>query len=54
MIVVLDTNILEIQNLSLQSPISTATRFFLRQKKARLGLPEVIRMEARNPTLSAT
>ena len=44
MIVVLDTNIWKSQ-IYLQSPIATATRFFLRQKKARLGLPEVIRRE---------
>jgi predicted nucleic acid-binding protein len=44
MIVVFDTNIWKSQ-IYLQSAEATATRFFLRQKQARLGLPEVIKRE---------
>jgi hypothetical protein len=44
MIVVLDTNIWKSQ-IYLQSPQAAATRFFLLQKRAKLGLPEVIKRE---------
>src|ERR1019366_7163555 len=44
MIVVLDTNIWKSQ-IYLQSAQATATRFFLHQKQAKLGLPEVIKRE---------
>jgi PIN domain len=44
MIVVFDTNIWK-SHLYLQSPSGSAVRFFLRQKKARVGLPEVIKLE---------
>ena len=44
MIVVFDTNIWK-SSLYLQSPAAAATRLFLRQKGARVGLPEVVRLE---------
>lgn len=44
MIVVFDTNIW-FSELGLRSPSGAAARFFLRQKQARLALPEVVRLE---------
>jgi hypothetical protein len=44
MIVVFDTNIWK-SELYLQSPSGAAVRFFLREQKARVGLPEVVRLE---------
>jgi hypothetical protein len=44
MIVVFDTNIWK-SELFLQSPAAAAVRFFLRERNARVGLPEVVRME---------
>lgn len=44
MIVVFDTNIW-FTELGLRSPSGAAARFFLRQKQARLALPEVVRLE---------
>ena len=43
-IVVFDTNIW-LQNLYLQSPAGAAARFYIRQKKVRVALPEVVRLE---------
>jgi len=44
MIVVFDTNIW-LQSLYLQSPAGAAARFYISYKKARVALPEVIRLE---------
>jgi PIN domain len=44
MIVVFDTNVWK-SELYLQSPAAAAVRFFLREQKARVGLPEVVRLE---------
>lgn len=44
MIVVFDTNVW-ISDLALTSNVGSAVRFFLREQKARIGLPEVIRLE---------
>lgn len=44
MIVVFDTNIW-LSQLGMRSPAASAARFFLKQNKCRLGLPEVIRLE---------
>ena len=44
MIVVFDTNVW-ISDLALTSNVGSAVRFFLREHKARIGLPEVIRLE---------
>src|SRR5258706_16375315 len=44
MIVVLDSNIW-LSELGLNSGSGSAVRFFLRQKHARLALPEVVRLE---------
>lgn len=44
MIIVFDTNIWK-QSLYLQSPAAAATRLFLRQKGAQVGLPEIVRLE---------
>ena len=44
MIVVFDTNVWK-SEAYLQSPSAAAVRFFLRQQKARVGLPEVVRLE---------
>jgi len=44
MIVVFDTNVWK-SELYLQSPSAAAVRFFLREQKARVGLPEVVRLE---------
>src|ERR1019366_6334792 len=44
MIVVFDTNIWK-SSLHPQAPAAAATRLFLRQKGARVGLPEVVRLE---------
>jgi PIN domain len=44
MFVVLDTNIWK-QQLYLQDSAGAATRFFMRQKRAKIALPEVIRLE---------
>ncbi len=47
MIVILDSNIW-ISQLGLNSPVGAAVRFFIRQRKAQLALPEVIRLEIEN------
>ena len=47
MIVVLDSNIW-ISQLGLNSPVGTAVRFFIKNRKAQLALPEVIRLETEN------
>jgi hypothetical protein len=44
MIVVLDSNIW-ISQLGLNSTVGTAVRFFIKERKARIALPEVIRLE---------
>jgi hypothetical protein len=44
MIVVFDTNIW-ISDLALTSKVGSAVRFYLREQKARIGLPEVVRLE---------
>jgi predicted nucleic acid-binding protein len=44
MIIVIDTNIW-LSELGLNSPQGSATRFYLRQNKARIALPEVVRLE---------
>jgi PIN domain len=44
MIVIFDTNIW-LQNLFLRSPAGAAARFFILQKRVRVALPEVIRLE---------
>jgi len=44
MIVVFDTNVWK-SALYIQSPAAAAVRFFLREQKARVGLPEVVRLE---------
>lgn len=44
MIVVFDTNIW-ISDLALTSNVGSAIRFYLREKKARIGLPEVVKLE---------
>jgi predicted nucleic acid-binding protein len=44
MIIVFDTNVWK-SELYLQSPSGAAVRFFLREQKARVGLPEVVRLE---------
>ena len=44
MLVVLDTNIW-LSEFGLNSSLGAATRFFLRQKSARIGLPEVVRLD---------
>lgn len=44
MIVVFDTNIWYSQ-LGLKSPSAAAVRFYLRQRNARVGIPEVVRLE---------
>jgi hypothetical protein len=43
-IVVFDTNVW-ISDLALTSNVGSAVRFFLREHKARVGLPEVVRLE---------
>jgi hypothetical protein len=43
-IVVLDTNVW-VSDLALTSNVGSAVRFFLRERKARIGLPEVVRLE---------
>lgn len=45
MIVILDTNVW-ISDLALTSNVGSAVRFFLREQNARIGLPEVVRLEA--------
>lgn len=45
MIVVLDTNVW-ISDLAPTSNVGSAVRFYLRQHKARIGLPEVVRLES--------
>jgi hypothetical protein len=45
MFIVFDTNIW-LQQLGLNSTLGAATRFYLRQKSARVALPEVVRLEA--------
>jgi predicted nucleic acid-binding protein len=46
MIIVLDTNLwLE---LALNSGLGSALRFFLKRQKARLALPEVVRLEVQH------
>lgn len=47
MIVVLDSNIW-ISQLGLNSPVGTAVRFFIKNRKAQIALPEVIRLETEN------
>ena len=47
MIVVLDTNIW-LEQLVLNSNLGSAIRFFLRQRSARLALPEVVRLETQH------
>ena len=47
MIVVLDTN-LWLKELALNSGIGSALRFFLKRQKARLALPEVVRLEVQH------
>jgi hypothetical protein len=47
MIVVFDTNIWK-SEVYLQSPAAAAVRFFLREQKARVGLPEVLRLEVQH------
>ena len=44
MIIVLDSNIW-LSELGLRSPLGAVTRLFIRQNCARIGLPEVIRLE---------
>ena len=44
MIVVLDTNIW-LAEFGLRSPLGAVARLYLRQKNARLALPEVVRLE---------
>ena len=44
MIVVFDSNIW-IKHLYLRAPAGAATRFFIKEKKARVALPEVVRLE---------
>jgi hypothetical protein len=44
MIIVLDSNIWRSQ-LGLNSRVGTAVRFFIKERKARIALPEVIRLE---------
>jgi predicted nucleic acid-binding protein len=44
MIIVIDTNIW-LAELGLNSHAGTALRFFMRQQKARLAVPEVVRLE---------
>lgn len=44
MIVVFDTNVW-ISDLALTSNVGSAVRFYLRDQKARIGLPEVVRLE---------
>ncbi len=44
MIVVFDTNVW-ISDLALTSNVGSAVRFYLREQKARIGLPEVVRLE---------
>jgi hypothetical protein len=44
MIVVFDTNIW-LQHLYLRSPVAAAARFYILQKKARVALPEIVRLE---------
>lgn len=44
MIIVFDTNVWK-ENLYLRSPAGAAARFFISQKKARVALPEVVRLE---------
>jgi hypothetical protein len=43
-IVVLDTNVW-ISDLALTSSVGSAVRFFLRERQARIGLPEVVKLE---------
>jgi hypothetical protein len=45
MFIVLDTNVW-LQQLGMNSALGAATRFYLRQKSARVALPEVVRLEA--------
>jgi hypothetical protein len=45
MIVVFDTNVW-ISDLALTSNVGSAVRFYLREQKARIGLPEVVKLEA--------
>jgi hypothetical protein len=47
MIVVLDTNIW-LKELALNSGVGSAFRFFLKQRQARLALPEVVRLEVQH------
>jgi len=44
MLIVFDTNVW-ISDLALTSNVGTAVRFYLREQKARIGLPEVIKLE---------
>jgi hypothetical protein len=44
MIVIFDTNVW-ISDLALTSNVGSAVRFYLREQKARIGLPEVVRLE---------
>ena len=44
MIVVFDTNVW-ISDLALTSNVGSAVRFYLREHKARIGLPEVVKLE---------
>ncbi len=44
MIVVFDTNVW-ISDLALKSSVGSAVRFYLRENKARIGLPEVVKLE---------
>ena len=44
MIVIFDTNIW-ISDLALTSNVGSAVRFYLREQKARIGLPEVVKLE---------
>ena len=44
MIVVFDTNVW-ISDLALTSRVGSAVRFYLRERKARIGLPEVVKLE---------
>ena len=44
MIVIFDTNVW-ISDLALTSNVGSAIRFYLREQKARIGLPEVVRLE---------
>ena len=44
MIILIDTNTW-ISELGLNSPRGAATRFFIKQNKARVALPEVVRLE---------